>query len=101
MLRLSAHSGILNKYSYTFLSVNSVKGLEKMRFDRVKGFMDRLTSWIIPGNSIVIYQNNQKIFEYSSGFSDVEKELPMNGNELLNIYSCSKIATVTAALQLY
>ncbi len=72
-----------------------------MRFDRVKGFMDRLTSWIIPGNSIVIYQDNQKIFEYSSGFSDVEKELPMNGNELLNIYSCSKIATVTAALQLY
>ncbi len=72
-----------------------------MQFDRLTEFMDRLTSWIIPGNSIAIYQNNQKIFEYSSGFADLENKIPMNGNELINIYSCSKIATVTAALQLY
>lgn len=72
-----------------------------MDFNNVKKFMNRLTDWIIPGNTIVIYKDNKKIFEYSSGFSDVEKHVKMNGSELLNIYSCSKVATVVAALQLH
>ena len=70
-------------------------------FIKIKNFMDRLTSWRIPGNSITIYIDNRRVFDYSSGYSDVENKIPMTGNELLNIYSCSKVATVTAALQLY
>lgn len=31
----------------------------------------------------------------------MENKIKMNGDELFNIYSCSKVATVTAALQLY
>lgn len=72
-----------------------------MNFDMLKNFMDSLTADGIPGNSISLYYNNEEIFKYSSGFSDIENKIPMNGSELLNIYSCSKIATVTAALQLY
>ena len=72
-----------------------------MNFQPVKDFMDRLTNWIIPGNTIIIYKDGAKVFEYSSGFSDVENSVEMQGNELLNLYSCSKPATVTAALQLY
>jgi len=70
-------------------------------FSYLKEFMDRLTSWRIPGNSIVVYHKNKEVFRYSSGFSDVENRIKMTGDELLNIYSCSKVATVTAALQLY
>lgn len=72
-----------------------------MDFTGLKNFMDRLTAWRIPGNSITIYKDNKRVFDYSSGFSDVENKVTMNGSELLNIYSCSKVATVTAALQLY
>lgn len=72
-----------------------------MDFDLLKNFMDSLTSSIIPGNSVVVYHKNEEVFRYSSGFSDVEKQIKMTGNELLNIYSCSKVATVVAALQLY
>ena len=72
-----------------------------MDFSYLKEFMDRLASWRIPGNSIVVYHKNKEVFRYSSGFSDVENKIKMTGNELLNIYSCSKVATVTAALQLY
>lgn len=72
-----------------------------MNFDSLKNFMDRLTLQRVPGNSIAIYQNNQEIFKYSSGYSNAEKKEEMKGNELLNIYSCSKVVTVTAALQLY
>ena len=63
--------------------------------------MDSLTEWIIPGNSVVIYKDGKKVFEYSSGYSDLEKKIKKTGEEQLYIYSCSKVATVTAALQLY
>lgn len=63
--------------------------------------MDSLTEWIVPGNSVVIYKDGKKVFEYSSGYSDLEKKIKKTGEEQLYIYSCSKVATVTAALQLY
>lgn len=71
-----------------------------MDFKNLMHFMDSLTDGIIPGNSICIYKDNKEIFRYSSGYSDIENKIKMCGNELLYIYSCSKLATVTAALQL-
>ena len=72
-----------------------------MDFSNLKDFMDRLTGWIIPGNSIVVYKDGAQVFSYRSGFSDLEKREPMKGGELFHIYSCSKPTTVVAALQLY
>lgn len=72
-----------------------------MNFEYMKNFMDSLTEWIVPGNSVVIYKDGKKVFEYSSGYSDLEKKIKKTGEEQLYIYSCSKMATVTAALQLY
>lgn len=72
-----------------------------MNFEYMKNFMDSLTEWIIPGNSVVIYKDGKKVFEYSSGYSDLEKKIKKTGEEQLYIYSCSKVATVTATLQLY
>ena len=72
-----------------------------MDFNNVKAFMDHLTSWIIPGNSIVIYKDNELVYSYQSGYADAESKTPMHGRELFNIYSCSKPLTVAAALQLY
>ena len=72
-----------------------------MNFEYMKNFMDSLTEWIIPGNSVFIYKDGKKVFEYSSGYSDLEKKIKKTGKEQLYIYSCSKVATVTAALQLY
>lgn len=72
-----------------------------MDFTYMKSFMDRLTGWRIPGNTIRIYLGGKEVFRYQSGYSDMENKIKMNGDELFNIYSCSKVATVTAALQLY
>ena len=72
-----------------------------MNFEYMKNFMNSLTEWIIPGNSVVIYKDGKKVFEYSSGYSDLEKKIKKTGKEQLYIYSCSKVATVTASLQLY
>ncbi len=71
-----------------------------MNFTNLKNFLDHLTDWVIPGNVCVVYKDNQKVFEYSSGYSNLEKKIKMTGGEHLYIYSCSKPATVTAGLQL-
>ena len=72
-----------------------------MDFTQLKHYMNHLTNWRMPGNSIVVYHKGKEVFRYASGYSDMENQIPMQGNELFNIYSCSKVATVVAALQLY
>ncbi len=72
-----------------------------MNFRNVKDFMDRLCDWLMPGNVCVIYKDGKKVFEYAAGYSDKEENVKMTGNEHFNIYSCSKVATVTAAMQLF
>ncbi len=72
-----------------------------MDFTKLRGFMEHLTREKVPGNAINIYLGGQKVFEYASGYSDLEERQEMTGTELLNIYSCTKVATVTAALQLF
>lgn len=72
-----------------------------MDFKPLEQFMDHLTSWRIPGNCIKVCIDGKEIFSYNSGYSDLENKVPMTGEGLFNIYSCSKPITVTAALQLY
>lgn len=55
----------------------------------------------IPGNSLVIYKDGKCVLRHSAGYSDRENKIPMTGNETFDIYSCSKILTCTAALQLW
>ena len=43
-----------------------------MNFQDLKEFMDHLTDWKIPGNSIIVNYKGEKVFEYSSGYADVE-----------------------------
>lgn len=72
-----------------------------MDFQPMKDFMDRLTAWRIPGNSISVCLGGKEVFTYQSGYEDLENKLPMRDGVLFNIFSCSKPVTVTAALQLY
>ena len=71
-----------------------------MNFEGLKQFMDHLTGWRIPGNSVSVCIEGKEVFSYQSGFADVEKQIPMTKEHYVNLYSCSKPATVTAALQL-
>ena len=71
-----------------------------MDFPSTRAFMEHLTAWRIPGNTITVFYRGKEIFSFSSGYADLEGGHLMQGNELFNIYSCTKVATVTAALQL-
>ena len=54
-----------------------------------------------PGNDCLIMLHGEPVFRHQSGFADLEAKAPMTGRERVNLYSCSKIATCTAALQLF
>jgi len=72
-----------------------------MNFQSLQELMDRLTAWRIPGNAVCVYWGGEKVFSYQSGYADLENRIPMTADHYINLYSCSKVATVTAALQLY
>ncbi len=72
-----------------------------MKFDVLQSFMDHLIQWRVPGNAVSVCVEGKEVFSYASGFADVENRIPMTPDHYVNIYSCSKVATVTAALQLY
>ncbi len=72
-----------------------------MKFDVLQSFMDHLIQWRVPGNAVSVCIEGKEVFSYASGFADVENRIPMTPDHYVNIYSCSKVATVTAALQLY
>lgn len=72
-----------------------------MNFESLKNFMDFWTQEFTPGCCISVYKDGKEVFKYATGYSDVENKKKLTGNELFFLYSCSKVATVTAALQLY
>ncbi|MBQ3109949.1 MAG: serine hydrolase [Clostridia bacterium] len=72
-----------------------------MNFKPMEEFLDHLTGWRIPGNVMVVYKDGEAVFEYTSGYSDVEKGEKMSFDKFFYIYSCSKITTTLCALQLW
>lgn len=71
-----------------------------MEFKNLKAFMDDMAKNHTVGNDVEVYLDGKSVFRYFAGYSDRENKTPLNGNELYNIYSCSKVATVTAGIQL-
>ena len=71
-----------------------------MDFSLLKDFLQELSDNIVPGHAISVYLNGEQVFKYATGFANIEEKIPMTGDEYINIYSCSKLTTVTAALQL-
>ena len=72
-----------------------------MDFSKLKECLDRLiTNYNSPGFDCVVYKNHEKLFRYYSGKKDIEKNIPLNGNELYLIFSMTKMVTCVSALQL-
>lgn len=71
-----------------------------MDFINLKNFLDFMAAERTPGNAVEVFLNGRQVFKYACGYSDLETGKPMTGEEMFNIYSCSKITTVTAGLQM-
>ncbi len=70
-------------------------------FENLKKFCDSFLELGIPGFDLAVYKNGECILRHKNGYSDIENKVKMNGKERYNIYSCSKVITCTAALQLW
>lgn len=69
--------------------------------EKTKQFCDSFLDRGLPGFDIAVYQHGKCVLRYFNGYSDLEKQIKMNGKERYNIYSCSKVITCVAAMQLW
>lgn len=70
-------------------------------FEKTKEFCDSFLESGVPGFDLMVYKDGECVLRYMNGYSDVENKVKINGKERYNIYSCSKVITCTAALQLW
>ncbi len=69
-------------------------------FEPVKKLLDGFLEKGLPGFDFILYHKGECVFRHMNGYSSIEEKTPMKGNELYNIYSCSKPITATAVLML-
>lgn len=72
-----------------------------MNFKKLDDFLDKLTSWKIPGNDCIVIKDGETVYRHLSGYADIEAGRKMKGDETYNVWSCSKPVTCAAALTLY
>lgn len=70
-------------------------------FEKVIALADSFLEMGIPGYDLVIYKDGKCVLRHMNGYSDLDKKLPVNGKETYDMYSCSKLITCIAALQLW
>lgn len=72
-----------------------------MNFQSLKDFLDYYLPMLgVPGSDTVIYKDHKEIFRYTAGCDNLEKRTPLRRDAIYNVYSCTKIATGVAAMQL-
>ena len=71
-----------------------------MDFSKLTAYVDSLPSVGVPGCDLVVYRDHTPIYRHSAGFRDAEKTQPIRGDETYCLYSCTKVFTTCAAMQL-
>ena len=71
-----------------------------MDFTRLTEYLDTLRDKGVPGCDLAIYRDHEAIYRHMAGFRDAQGRQPMRGDELYNLYSCSKVFTTCAAMRL-
>ena len=70
-------------------------------FTELTKFMDSFLEMGIPFYDCMVMKDGKCVYRHANGYTDINKKTEVTGKELYNIYSCSKLITCTAALQLY
>lgn len=70
-------------------------------FSDVTKFLDKMIDLGVPGIDCIVYKSGREVYRHLAGYSNFEEKIPVSENNFYNIYSCTKIVTCVAALQLY
>lgn len=84
-----------------YVRIKSLKLGGGFVFLSTKKFLDSFLDMGVPGFDLAVYKDGKCILRYMNGYSDLENKVKINGKERYNIYSCSKMITCVAALQLW
>ncbi len=71
-----------------------------MDFSRLTAYIDTLPTVGVPGCDLAVYRDHEQIYRHAAGHRDAAGTQPMRGDETYCLYSCTKVFTTCAAMQL-
>ena len=69
-------------------------------YSKLKKRLDGFLFYGLPGYDVAVMRDGELVCRITEGYRDLAKTKPLDGTEHYNLYSCSKLITVTAALLL-
>ncbi|MBO5868583.1 MAG: beta-lactamase family protein [Oscillospiraceae bacterium] len=70
-------------------------------FQQTKALCQQFLQMGVPSFDLIIYKDGECVLRYMGGYADADKTIPIQGKEKYRIYSCSKLITCVAAMQLW
>lgn len=70
-------------------------------FEKLTETLDSYLTMQTPWYDCTVYHKGREVYRRTAGTLDTERRIPATGRERINVFSCSKLITVTAALMLY
>ena len=70
-------------------------------FEQTKALCRHFLDMGIPCFDLIVYKDGECILRHMGGYADPENSVPIKGDEKYHIYSCSKLITCVAAMQLW
>ena len=70
-------------------------------FEKLTNKLDSFLEIGVPFYDCIVMKDGKCVYRHANGFTDAKKQVTVTGKEKYNIYSCSKLITCVAALQLW
>jgi CubicO group peptidase (beta-lactamase class C family) len=70
-------------------------------FEQTKALCQHFLDMGIPCYDLIVYKDGECVLRHMGGYANPEEKIPMEGNEKYHVYSCSKLITCVAAMQLW
>ena len=78
----------------------SERNVIRMDFSALTAYVDSIPSLGVPGCDLAVYRDHEMIYRRMAGCRDEAGREPMRGDETYCLYSCTKVFTTCAAMQL-
>jgi CubicO group peptidase (beta-lactamase class C family) len=84
-----------------FSQEKELRGKVGMNFTKLGTYLNTLEEkYEVHGLDCKVMQEHKTIYRYMTGHSDYTLKVPVSENDLYEVYSCTKIITMTAVMQL-
>ena len=72
-----------------------------MNFHLLEQYLDSLNEeYGIPGLDVIVTKDHETVYRHMTGCADREGNRPVSGRDFYRMYSCTKVVTMTAMMQL-